>query len=102
MHRLLAYSRAFAMPVVTHAEDAALTAGAVATEGDYATRLGLAAAPAWAEALAVARDLRLAEATGARLHIRQLTTAEGICAGAGRAEARRAGDGRGDVRRISF
>jgi dihydroorotase len=78
MHRLLAYSRAFAMPVVTHAEDAAMTAGAVATEGDYATRLGLAAAPAWAEALAVARDLRLAEATGARLHIRQLTTAEGI------------------------
>ncbi|OYU14039.1 MAG: dihydroorotase [Alphaproteobacteria bacterium PA4] len=78
MHRLLAYSRAFDLPVVTHAEDAALTAGAVATEGDYATRLGLAAAPAFAESLAVARDIRLAEATGARLHIRQLTTAEGI------------------------
>ncbi len=78
MHRLLAYARAFDLPVVTHAEDPALTAGAVATEGDYATRLGLAAAPAFAEALAVARDLRLAEATGARLHIRQLTTAEGI------------------------
>ena len=78
MHRLLAYSRAFDMTVVTHAEDAALTAGAVATEGDYSTRLGLAAAPAFAEALAIARDIRLAEATGARLHIRQVTTAEGI------------------------
>ena len=77
MHRLLAYSRAFDMTVVTHAEDAALTAGAVATEGDYATRLGLAAAPAFAEGLAIARDVRLAEATGARLHIRQVTTAEG-------------------------
>ncbi len=78
MHRLLAYSRAFDLPVVAHAEDAALTAGAVATEGDYATRLGLAAAPAFAESLAIARDIRLAEATGARLHIRQVTTAEGI------------------------
>lgn len=78
MHRLLSYSRAFDMTVVTHAEDAALTAGAVATEGDYATRLGLAAAPAFAEALAIARDIRLAEATGARLHIRQVTTAEGL------------------------
>lgn len=78
MHRLLSYSRAFDMVVVTHAEDDALTAGAVATEGDYATRLGLAAAPAFAEALAVARDIRLAEATGARLHVRQVTTAEAI------------------------
>jgi dihydroorotase len=66
------------MTVVTHAEDAALTAGAVATEGDYATRLGLPAAPAFAEGLAIARDIRLAEATGAKLHIRQVTTAEGV------------------------
>lgn len=78
MHRLLAYSRAFDMTVVTHAEDAALTQGAVATEGDYATRLGLPAAPAFAESLGIARDIRLAEATGARLHIRQVTTAEGV------------------------
>lgn len=78
MHRLLAYACAFDMTVVTHAEDAALTAGAVATEGDYATRMGLAAAPAFAESLAVSRDIRLAAAAGARLHIRQVTTAEGI------------------------
>ena len=78
MHRLLSYATAFDLPVVAHAEDAALVAGTVATEGDYATRLGLSAAPAFAEALAVARDIRLAEATGARLHIRQLTTAEGV------------------------
>ena len=78
MHRLLSYASAFDMVVVTHAEDAMLTAGAVATEGDYATRLGLPAAPAFAESLAIARDLRLAEATGARLHIRQVTTAEGL------------------------
>jgi dihydroorotase len=80
MHRLLAYARAFGLTVVSHAEDVSLTAGAVATAGEYATRLGLAAAPAFAESLAISRDCRLAEATGAALHIRQITTAEGLAA----------------------
>jgi dihydroorotase len=43
-----------------------------------ATRLGLPSAPAEAEALAVARDIALAELTGARLHFRQLTTAAAL------------------------
>lgn len=75
MHRLLSYAAALDMLVITHAEDEGLTGAAVATEGETATRLGLAAAPAVAEAMAVARDLMLAEDTGARLHFRQVTTA---------------------------
>lgn len=75
MRRVLAYARDLDLAVVAHAEDGGLTAGAVATEGETATRLGLPAAPALAEALAVARDLMLAEETGARLHLRQVTTA---------------------------
>ncbi len=78
MYRLLQYAPAFGLVVVTHGEDATLSENAVATDGETAARLGLAAAPAFAEALAVARDLRLAEATGARLHIRQVTTAESV------------------------
>jgi dihydroorotase len=78
MHRLLAYATTFGLPVVTHAEEPGLTAGAVAAESETATRLGLAAAPALAEYLALVRDIRLAEATGARLHVRQVTTAEGL------------------------
>ena len=78
MHRLLQYARGFDLVVVVHAEDDGLTGDAVATEGEFATRMGLPAAPAFAEALRVARDLRLAEATGCRLHIRQVTTAESI------------------------
>ena len=78
MHRVLAYARDLGLAVVTHAEDAGLTAGAVATEGETATRLGLPAAPAVAEALAIARDLMLAEDTGGRLHVRQVTTAAGL------------------------
>jgi dihydroorotase len=78
MARVLAYAAGLDMAVVTHAEDGALTQHAVATEGETATRLGLAAAPAVAEALAVARDLMLAEEAGARLHIRQVTTAAAL------------------------
>ena len=78
MHRVLAYARDLDIAVVTHAEDGGLTNGAVATAGETATRLGLPAAPAIAEALAIARDLMLAEETGARLHVRQVTTAAGF------------------------
>jgi dihydroorotase len=78
MHRVLAYARAFDLTVVTHAEDSGLTGDAVATAGETATRLGLASAPAVAEAIAIARDLALVRKTGARLHIRQVTTAAGF------------------------
>ncbi|MEO0062259.1 MAG: hypothetical protein RLZZ08_819 [Pseudomonadota bacterium] len=74
MLRLLQYAAMLDMVVVTHAEDGGLAGNAVATAGDVATRLGLPSAPAEAEALAVARDIALAEMAGARLHLRQVTT----------------------------
>lgn len=78
MLRLLRYCAMLDVTVVTHAEDAGLAGNAVATAGEMATRLGLPSAPAEAEALAVARDIALAEIAGARLHFRQVTTAEGL------------------------
>lgn len=78
MRRVLGYAADLGLTVVAHAEDAGLVGDAVATEGETATRLGLSAAPAVAEALAIARDLILAEQTGARLHFRQVTTAAGF------------------------
>lgn len=78
MHRLLSYCAMLGLMVVTHAEDGGLAGGAVATAGEMATRLGLPAAPPEAEALAVARDLALADLTGARLHLRQVTTAKAL------------------------
>lgn len=78
MRRVLSYSAALGLTVVTHAEDEGLVAGAVATDGEMATRLGLASAPAIAEAMAIARDLCLVEETGAPLHFRQVTTARGL------------------------
>lgn len=78
MLRLLRYAAMLDLVVVSHAEDGGLTAEAAATSGEIATRLGLPAAPAEAEALAIARDLALAELAGARLHFRQVTTARGF------------------------
>ena len=78
MLRLLQYAAMLDLVVVTHAEDAALTRGAAATAGEYATRLGLPSAPAEAETLALARDIALAELSGARVHFRQVTTAAGF------------------------
>lgn len=78
MRRVLAYAASLGLTVIAHAEDEGLTAGAVATDGEMATRLGLASAPAIAEAMAIARDLMLVEETGAPIHFRQVTTARGL------------------------
>ncbi|MCA0903994.1 dihydroorotase [Qipengyuania aquimaris] len=78
MLRLLQYAAMLDMPVIAHAEDASLVGDAVATAGEYATRLGLPSAPAEAEAIAIARDLALAEMAGARIHFRQVTTRVGL------------------------
>lgn len=74
MRRALVYAHALGLSLVAHAEDGGLASQAVATEGETATRLGLPAAPAIAEALAVARDLMLAEEAGARIHFRVIST----------------------------
>ncbi|HMO68684.1 MAG TPA: dihydroorotase, partial [Novosphingobium sp.] len=78
MLRLLRYCAMLGMVVVTHAEDGGLAGDAVATAGEMATRLGLPSAPAEAEALAVARDIALAELAGAAIHFRQVTTAAAL------------------------
>jgi len=78
MRKVLAYSRDLNLTLIAHAEDCGLAAGAVATAGEAATRLGLPSAPPVAEALAVARDLMLAEDVGAAIHFRIVSTAQGI------------------------
>ena len=74
LRRALAYAATFDALVISHAEDPELVKGASATESEFATRLGLPAAPAIAEAMMVERDIRLVELTGARLHFGQIST----------------------------
>src|SRR5215467_12730494 len=71
--QVMDYCRSLDLPVIEHAEDVSLTAGAVMREGLTSTRLGLRGMPAAAEAVCVARDVHLAELTGARLHIAHLS-----------------------------
>ncbi|NJM50368.1 MAG: amidohydrolase family protein [Sphingomonadales bacterium] len=78
MLRIMQYCAALNLPVFVHSEDAGITGDAVATSGPTATLLGLPAAPAMAEAAAIARDLLLAEQSGAHVHFRQVTTAKGL------------------------
>ena len=74
MRRALSYAATFDALVVGHAEDPELVQGAATTESEFATRLGLPAAPALAEAIIVERDIRLVELTGARYHFGQIST----------------------------
>ena len=78
MLRLLQYAAMLDLVVVAHAEDAALVGSAVATAGEIATRRGLPSAPAEAEAIALTRDIALAELAGTRIHFRQVTTRAGL------------------------
>lgn len=78
MRRVLSYAAPLGLTVIAHAEDSGLTANAVATSGETATRLGLPSAPTIAEAMAIARDLALVEDTRAPIHFRQVTTEAGF------------------------
>jgi dihydroorotase len=71
--QVMDYCRSLNLPVIEHAEDVSLAAGAVMREGVSSTRLGLRGMPAAAEAVCVARDVQLAELTSARLHIAHLS-----------------------------
>jgi len=71
--QVMDYCGSLDLPVIEHAEDVSLAAGAVMREGVTSTRLGLRGMPAAAEAVCVARDVQLAELTGARLHVAHLS-----------------------------
>lgn len=75
---LMAYLAPLGLPLVEHAEDPQLAAGALMRGGPTATRLGLAGWPSSAELTVVERDIALAAETGARLHLTHLSTAAAL------------------------
>jgi len=78
LRRCLTYARALDALVVTHVQEPVLSGAGCATEGQFASQLGLPGVPAAAEAIQLSRDLILAGLTGARLHADQVTTAEAL------------------------
>jgi dihydroorotase len=75
---VMAYLAPLGLPLVEHAEDAQLSAGALMRGGPTATRLGLAGWSPSAELTMVERDIALAAETGARLHLTHLSTAAAV------------------------
>jgi dihydroorotase len=78
MRRAMEYSRDFDLAVVDHCEDCCGAAGWAMHEGEYSALMGLNGLPGAAEDLHVARDITLAELTGARVHIAHLSTARSV------------------------
>ena len=76
--RAMEYTLPFGAPVISHAEDGHLAHGAAMHEGVVSTELGIPGAPAAAEDVMVARDILLAELTGAHVHIAHLSTAGAV------------------------
>jgi dihydroorotase len=72
------YARTKDLLIIEHAQDLALSAKGVMHEGVVSARLGLPGVPSAAEETAVARDISIAEMTGARLHLTHVSTRAAI------------------------
>jgi len=78
MRLALSYASGFGARIVQHPEDYEMAKGGAATAGARATWMGLPGIPAAAEAICVARDIRLAELTGGAVHFAHITTGEAL------------------------
>ena len=78
MRRAMETARSFDLPLIQHCEDLNLSADGDVNEGLESTRLGLRGIPGCSEDVIVARDLLLAEFTGARYHVAHISTRRSI------------------------
>jgi len=74
MRRAMETARSFGIPVIDHCEDLHLSAGGDMHEGVESVRLGLRGIPAASEDVMVARDILLAQLTGARFHVAHISS----------------------------
>ena len=78
MRNALQLAGTLGLPIAEHCDDPIISAGGAMNEGRVSERLGLAGQSVAAEVSAIARNLALCEATGARLHIAHITSARGV------------------------
>ena len=78
MKRALEYVKSFDGVIAQHAQEPKLTDGSQMNDSELSAVLGLKGWPAVAEESIIARDVLLAEHTGARLHICHLSTAGSV------------------------
>jgi dihydroorotase len=78
MRRAVEYAKMFDLPIMDHCQDASLTQHAVMNEGEWSLRLGLRGWPKAAEDIIVARNVILAELTGAHIHMQHVSSAASV------------------------
>ncbi len=78
MRRAMETAKSFGLPVIDHCEDLNLSSGGDMHEGLVSTNLGLRGIPSCSEDVMVARDLLLAELTGARFHVAHISTERSV------------------------
>src|SRR5215475_12598063 len=78
MHQAMEFAKSYDLPIIQHCEDLNLSAGGDMHEGLQSVRWGLRGIPAASEAVMVARDLILAEMTGAHYHVAHISTRNAI------------------------
>ncbi len=78
MRRCMDYGKMFGKVFMSHCQDEDLVGHGQINEGKMSTRLALEGWPAQGEELQIARDIELAELTGAKLHIQHISTAKGL------------------------
>jgi dihydroorotase len=78
MRRACEYAKMFDLPVMDHCQDYSLVTDGVMHEGYWSTALGLRGWPSAGEEMIVARNILLAELTGARIHCQHLSAAGSV------------------------
>ena len=78
LRRCMEYARDFDLLVTSHCDTPALTKAGAINEGRVSYRFGLPGIPAISQEIAIDRDIRVAQHTGARLHLQQVSTARGL------------------------
>jgi dihydroorotase len=78
MRRAMEFARSYDLPIIDHCEDLNLSAGGDMHEGAPSVRLGLRGIPSASEDVMVARDLLLAQLTGARFHVAHISTRNSV------------------------
>jgi dihydroorotase len=78
LKRALEETRGLGVPLGDHCEDPSLSAGGCINDGPVSAKLGVRGIPACSEEVAVARDLLIAEAAGAHVHVMHVSTARSL------------------------
>jgi len=78
MRRVMEYAKTQDLVVIEHCEDMHLSNNGVMNEGAPSTAMGLRGIPTASETVMVARNIVLAEMTGAKFHVAHLSTAGSV------------------------